>query len=173
MNDIRQQAFTLFSEGDTDGALQLLKQAIQQHPNDTSLVLGLAQLTFQSGHLNDAEQLLTQLPEADQKSHDAKSLAALFQFSRIIVNAPDQAELEAKLQQEPNHLDARYQLAAYLMLHHQIEPAIQCLLESIQIDKNDHHGRAQKLLLDIFSLLQDDHPQLVNHYRRQLQSLLN
>lgn len=173
MDTVRQQAHTLFNEGDTEGALQLLKQALQQHPNDISLVLGLAQLTFQSGHLQEAEQLLAQLPAADQASGEARSLAALFQFSRIVMDAPEQATLVAKLQQDPRHLESLYQLAAYLMLHHQIEPALKCLLESIQIDKNDHNSRAQKLLLDIFTLLQSDHPQLVNHYRRQLQSLLN
>lgn len=173
MNTVRQQAHALFNEGDAEGALQLLKQALQQQPNDASLVLGLAQLTFQSGNLHEAEQLLTQFPETDQASSEARSLAALFQFSRIVMDAPEQTALVAKLQQDPHHLESLYQLAAYLMLHHQIEPALKCLLESIQIDKNDHHGRAQKLLLDIFTLLQSDHPQLVNHYRRQLQSLLN
>lgn len=173
MNAIRQQAHALFNEGDAEGALQILKQALQQHPNDASLVLSLAQLTFQSGHLQEAEQLLAQLSEADQSTQEARSLAALFQFSRIVMDAPEQAALVAKLKQDPHHLESFYQLAAYLMLHHQIEPALKCLLESIQIDKNDHNGRAQKLLLDIFTLLQSDHPQLVNHYRRQLQSLLN
>lgn len=172
IDNLRQQASESFNAGDHDRALQLLKEAVQIEPQNPSLILDLAQLTFQSGNLSEAETLLAQLPEAAKNTREAKTLAAVFQFSQIVIDAPDLETVQATLQQDPKHLESRYQLAAYLMLHHQIEEAMECLITSIQIDKSDHNGRAQQLLLDIFGLLQSDHPQLVNTYRRQLQSLL-
>lgn len=167
-----QQAQQAFSQGLHDEALTLLKQAFESDPNHPTLGLTFARMTFQTGDLAGAQTLLSHLPEDQQQSDEAKNLAALFEFSGLIAEAPTMESLQATLQQNPNDLDALYPLAAYLMLHHQIDDAIACLFHSIRIDKSDHNGRAQQLLLKIFSLLQNDHPQQINAYRRQLQGIL-
>lgn len=167
-----QQAQQAFNQGQHDDALALLKQAIESDPNHPTLGLALARMTFQTGDLSGAQTLLSQLPDDQQQSDEGKNLAALFEFSGLIAEAPTMESLQATLQQDPNDLAALYPLAAYLMLHQKIDDAIACLFHSIRIDKSDHNGRAQQLLLKIFSLLQNDHPQQINAYRRQLQGIL-
>ena len=169
---VSQQAQAAFVAGDHAEALSLLKQAIETDPNHPTWGLDLARMTFQTGRLAKANAILASLPKSQRTTHEAKTLSTLFQFSEIIADAPEMNNLKDTLQQNPNHLESLYQLAAYWMLHHQIEKAMDCLLQSIRFDKTDRGGRAQQLLLAIFTLLQDDHPQQINAYRRQLQGIL-
>ena len=169
---LRQQAQEAFRAGEHDAALAHLREAIQLAPQDASLGLDLARMTFQCGNLKDAQAILAQLPESIQNSADAKALSALFQFSAIIADAPSIETVQASLQQDPNDHESLYHLATYLMLHHQVEEAMGCLLHSIRMDRGYKEERAKQLLLTIFALLQNDHPQLVNAFRRQLQGTL-
>ncbi|AZR81764.1 tetratricopeptide repeat protein [Thiomicrospira sp. S5] len=170
--DLRAQAQQAFAEGDYDRAMQLLGQASQANPNNYRIHLDLAKMYFQRGHVDEAKQLLEKLPDEAKESDEGKSLLALFKFSQMVAEAPDIETVQKNLQANPNDPEALYHLAGYLMLHQQVEEAMNCLLKLFTVDRDFRDGIAKTTLLEIFDLLHQEHPQLVNAYRRKLQNLL-
>lgn len=170
--DLRAQAQQAFAEGDYERATQLLSQAAQANPNNYRVHLDLAKMYFQRGHVDDARQLLEKLPDEARQSDEGKSLMALFKFSQMVAEAPDIETVQNTLQTNPNDAESLYHLAGYLMLHQQVEEAMNCLLKLFTVDRDFRDGIAKTTLLEIFDLLAKDHPQQVNTYRRKLQNLL-
>ncbi|MDG4812163.1 thioredoxin [Hydrogenovibrio sp. 3SP14C1] len=170
--DLRQQAQQAFSAGEYDHAIKLLGEASQANPNNYRIHLDLAKMYFQSGHLDKAETLMEKLPDEAKHSKEGKSLQALFKFTQIVANADDIETVQKTLQNDPNNAEALYHLAGYLMLHNHPEKAMSCLLKLFSVAPDYQDGVAKKTLIEIFEMLQDDHPELVKAYRRQLQNLL-
>ncbi|MDX1796730.1 MAG: thioredoxin [Hydrogenovibrio sp.] len=170
--DLRQQAQQAFAEQQIDRALQLLGEAAQANPNNFRVHLDLAKMYFQTGHVDRAKELMEKLPDEAKASDEGKSLLALFKFTQIVAESDSVEALQQRLQQDPNDAEALYGLSGYLMLHNHPEQAMQTLLKLFMVDREYRDGIAKKTLIEIFEMLQSDHPELVNAYRRKLQGLL-
>jgi len=169
---LRQQAQQTFAQGQHKEAIELLKQAAQANPNNYKVHLDLVKMYLQTGHLDPAQTLFNKLPDEAQKSPEGKEIGLLLKFSNILNQAGDIQHLQQTLKQNPNDPDALYSLAGYLMLHNKIEEALQTLLKLFMVNRDYQEDIARKTLLEIFDALQNDHPQLINNYRRKLQNLL-
>jgi putative thioredoxin len=80
-------------------------------------------------------------------------------------------ELEAKVQSEPNNLQARQDLAIALFASGQQSEAMSHLLESIKIDSSWKENAARTQLLEFFTALGQTHPEVIK-VRRKLSSYL-
>ncbi|MBN2606670.1 MAG: tetratricopeptide repeat protein [Thiotrichales bacterium] len=170
--ELRLQAHDAFAQGQYDQAIQLLGEASKANPNNFRVHLDLCKMYFQSGHLEQAQNLLEKLPDEAKESQDGKSLMALFKFTKIVANVGSLEEIQARLAADQNDCEALYGLSGYLMLNNDPENAMQALLKLFMIDRSYGDNLAQKTLIEIFELLQQDHPELVKAYRRKLQSLM-
>ena len=155
--------------GDLDRALTLLKQANELDPGRPAVITALAQLLTEKGELEQAEQLLKSLPLADRDSPEVAAMLAELEFARA--GGGESAEvLEAKLADNPDDTETRYQLALTLLARKQFEPAMQQLLTIMQKDRQFQDDAARKTLLKTFDMLGDD--PLVTQYRRKMFNLL-
>ena len=91
-------------------------------------------------------------------------------FEGQVADAPPAAELEARLEANPDDNEARAQLALRRVVERDYEAALQLFLELMQKDRQFGDDAGRRGLLQTFELL-GDHP-LVGQYRRRMANLL-
>ena len=84
----------------------------------------------------------------------------------------DPAELEQRIKDNPNDLDALLQMSTYLNAGGNHEAAIKILMQIMVKDKSFNDGAGQKGLIEIFDMLGGENP-LVQTYRRKMFTLLH
>lgn len=162
-----EQIDNLVAEGDSANAEAALGQALQQLPDDSRVLLKLAGLRLDRGDVEGARELVDRLPPDQLDSPGAKSIQARFALSERASDAPEEGELRAAIERDPNDLKARDQLSAVLYARNDIEGAMEQLLEIVKRDRTweDDSGRMQ--LIRMFDALGSSNP-IVQKYRRQL-----
>ncbi len=114
---IRARATEAWQQGRHSEALGLLHEAHLAEPDNHQLTLAYAELKMRQGLLDDAAALIASLPRTVRDEKEAARLSALLEFSLLVKNAPSVTELETAVDNNPDDLEARYQLAA--MLRHE------------------------------------------------------
>ena len=80
-------------------------------------------------------------------------------------------DLKIKIESNPNDMEARQELAVALYGSGEIEEALNCLLESISVNKDWNEEAARKQLLEFFSAIGQLDP-IVVAARKRLSSIL-
>lgn len=167
---VRAEARRREAQGDLEGALDLLRMAAAEDPENPRVLQDYARLAIQAGALDEARSLLERLP-ADVRSEDeVQGLEALLELAETVQDAPEEAALRARLEEDPEDLAAREGLAARLALRGAWREALDQYLEILKRDRGFHDGIGHRGMLRIFTLLGDD--PLVAEYRRKLANWL-
>jgi len=167
-----QRALELDAQGRRSEALQLLEQACKDDPDNPQLPLKYARLCIDDQQMERAGEIIRALPRELREAPEAASLQALLEFSRTITDAPSAAELEATLDEDPKQSEPRYQLAARQVLAGDYDNALGNFMELLKQDRNYRDGAAQRGLLTVFALLDEDDGRIAG-YRRQMFALLH
>lgn len=167
----RDQANALWAEGRLDDALAVLTEANRANPDDPAVLIDIAQIKVEQGDLDSAEEILKSLPKEDTLNAHARQLAARIKFARQAGELPPAAELQARVQENPDDLQARYQLALHQVLKGQNAEAMEQLLYVLRQDRNYADGAARATLIELFDLLGNENPD-VRQYRRKLFALM-
>ncbi|QCU89722.1 tetratricopeptide repeat protein [Thiomicrorhabdus sediminis] len=170
--ELRMQAKAAFHNGAFDEAVELLGEAAKINVNNFRIHLDLVQMYLQTGHLDKGQDLFEKLPDEAKKSPQGKELSGLMHFSEILAGAPDIEQIQQKLAEDQNDIQALMHLAGYLMLHGHAEKSLQALLKAFMVDREFNEGAARKALLQAFDMLGAKAPELVTQYRRKFQSLM-
>ncbi|MFV1983777.1 MAG: tetratricopeptide repeat protein [Thiohalomonadales bacterium] len=171
-NILHQQAIEKIHSGELDNAIELLKKAYQLQPTDLPIKIDLASILFQTNNITDAKSLIESFSQSDQQDNNVKSLLKRIAYQKIVETAPSVSELEVRIKENPNDLEAREQLIANMVITGQYESAMQQLLELIMLEKNTEQTKGKQGLLDVFNLLGNS-GELVKRYRSKMSSLLN
>lgn len=166
---IKGQVDLLLAAGRRSEAIELLQQLIQQEPGNAAIQVELADLLIMDGRSGEAEQIIAALP-ADTAGI-SKPVNRL-QFIALAKDFPDMATLEQSLNQDPDDLTVRYQLAVCLVVDDQIEPALEQLLVVLQKDKEFEDELARKTMIKVFELLGKGDP-IATAYRRKMFAFLH
>jgi putative thioredoxin len=169
---ILQTAMIAYSEGRQEEALGMLNTALAEDPQNAELKINVAKLVANQGDHDSAQALLDSLSMADKELPAAKELAAQLRLASQLKDAGDPAELEQRLQQNPDDLDALYKLSNIYIATSNYEAAFESLLRIMQKDRNFNDDAGRKGLLDLFDILGADNP-LVSKYRRKMFTLLH
>lgn len=136
--------------GDPGGAAQDFATALKLHPENAEALAGLARVYIDSGNSAGAADLIASAPES---MHDHAEIAAVRAQLSLTETAPEPdvtAELAAKVEANPDDLDARLELAKALAAAGNNSAAVDHLLYSINKNRA-HDGEAARLfLLTIF-----------------------
>ena len=165
---LAEEARSAEHRGDRDGALALYRRALEGDPNHPAARLGLGRLLSDS----DADAALAELDRvlpATAERTEADRLAARLRLARE--NGAGDAELRARLQMEPNDLEARLKLARLLAARQEYEAALAHLLEVVKRDRSYEDEAGRKSMLDIFQILGSANP-LTEKYRSELARVL-
>ena len=171
-DELLASAIKLYQSGDIDGAIQGLREAAEADPLSSRIPLTLAKLLMRHGQFEDAEELLLALPEQSRTDNDIADLLAHLGFIRAAESAPYANELLATLEADADAHEARYQLAALLLLNDETEAALEQLLEILQRNPSFNNGIAKRGMSAILNMLGPD-DDIADEYGKQMLSMLH
>jgi putative thioredoxin len=137
------------------------QRVLDERPEDTAALLGLAKSIMLQGRPTEARHILLEIPVSRELS-SAETLSPL-------LDALLQVEASESLSADP--LEAAYNHSLRLFLLGNIPAAMDGLLDVLRQDKRYRDGEARLVLLGIFELLGDDNP-LTRQYRQELASII-
>ena len=110
--------------------------------------------------------------DEEKQQPEAKELITQLKLAQQLQEAGDPNEIEQKLKDNPDDLDALYQMSNIQTASGNYEAAIQMLMKIMQKDRSFKDDAGRKGLIDIFDMLGSDNP-LVQTYRRKMFTLLH
>jgi putative thioredoxin len=161
----------LLGAGEVAGASALVEQARSVDPENPRLVLADASVKAAAGDTREAEALLDRVPLEIHDDPEVAALRAQLRFANVIADAPSEEMLRTRLEADPKDSAARYQLAAHLIIRHDMEGALAELLELLRRDRSYGEDAARKAMLMVFDMLGGESA-LVAHYRSRMLNAL-
>jgi putative thioredoxin len=166
---LRGEAAQRLAQGDADGALALLDQAASGR-HDDAVLADKIEVLLGLERVEEATAVAAQLGPLATQDPRIGALLARLQFAGG--GAADPAALKARVEADPQDLDARLELARLDVAGQRYESALEQLLEIIRRDRKWNGEAGRKTMLAVFDLLGTD-AELVSRYRRQLASALH
>jgi len=151
-------------------AINRLQQAIAAEPDRAELKLDLALALMQAGQSGAAEAELDALPVNLATDARAVRLRSQLDLARTLEGAPALAELQQRVQADPQDWEARDLLGVRLLLGDDPAAGLEQFLGILEKARDWNDGAAKKRLLAAFATLDD--AELVGRYRRRMASLL-
>jgi putative thioredoxin len=159
----------ILAEGDAPRAVSVFRQIRDLAPDDPEVAGGLVRALAAAGELQEAESILATLPdEAAKHPAVARARAAL---ELAAVPPVDTVPIEARINANPDDLDARFELAGARMAAGDRDSAADELLAIIGRDREWNEGAARKRLLQLLEAQGLEDP-WASSQRRRLSALL-
>jgi putative thioredoxin len=165
------QAQKLMTTGDFDGARDLIERVRAEDPSNTRVHLADLQLIVARGAITEALAVIDGLPIELANDPQVIALRGQLGFASTVDGAPSETELAARIDADTRDSRARYQLAAYRVLHGDYEHALDLLLELVRRDRAFEDDAGRKGMLAIFDLLGGS-GDLVARYRAKMMNAL-
>ncbi len=145
-----EQAAESLALGDLGGAAQSFAAALQHDPANTKAIAGLARLYLSAGDPGQALAILDMTPP--EKANDAEivGVRAALELAASAEAAGDTGELALKVANNPDNLQARFDLAEALSARGELEAASEQLLAIIAKQRDWNEDAARRQLLKIF-----------------------
>jgi putative thioredoxin len=155
----------LAKAGDVEGAMAKLRAALERDARHPRALLGLARLLGERGDAPGALALLEKITGGETELAEAEKLAAQLRMGAAA--SSDETALRARIESDPDDLDARIQLGRALAARARHEEALEQLLSAVKRDPRFGDDAARKSMLDLFAVLGGEHP-LTQRYRAEL-----
>jgi putative thioredoxin len=168
---LRASAQTALSAGDTTRAITLLQEALDLDPDYLEIKLDLIAALLQAAEVEEAQKTLELLPLQYREEEAVKTLEAKIELARHQQSAPPLAELAQRVAANPGDLASRHILGAKYAAQGDYASALEQFYEIMKRDRRFEDDVGRRSLLNVFTLLGDDH-QLVQQYRRKMTALL-
>ena len=165
------QANEQLEMGNSQEALQIFGAILQQVPDHTPAISGLAKSFLALGEMERARSVFDTLPEEALKEQDVVALKASLELAEQSADLGDLADLQAKLDANPEDNQAQFDLAVALNGENKREEAVDHLIAVIKRDREWDDDGARKQLLQFFESWGVMDPASV-YGRRQLSSIL-
>ena len=176
-NDLAiEQGKALFSDKNYNEALEVFGKIAQSEPDNVTALSMLANCYLKINEVDLAKEILSNIEGPDkEKNQDymsAKSGIEIFEKAQDNeVDAVDIADLEKKLEENPDNHEIRFNIAMSLMGKGDYENAITQFLFIIEKDRMWNDEAARKNLLEIFNAL-GPADELAIEGRKKLSSIL-
>lgn len=158
--------------GNVQQARMLLANAAMAEPENLAIPRDLAKLLWAEGEGEQALKLLDSLPPEARADAAIAPLYAHLNLAEAARRAPPLDDLNGRITQNPDDLDARYQRAAVLLAADDLSGAMEQLLAITRTDRGFRHDIGRTSLLALFDLLGSVHP-LTRQYRQALSESLH
>jgi len=166
------EAIQAFNEGKQQQALEMLNTALANDPQNSKLKINIAKLVANQNDFESAIALINTLADDEKEQPEVKEILTRIKLANQLKDLGDPAELEQRIKDNPDDLDALLQMSTYLNAGGNHEAAIQILMQIMQKDRSFKDGAGQKGLIEIFDMLGGENP-LVQTYRRKMFTLLH
>lgn len=167
-----EEAMLAYTEGREQEALDMLNSALAKDPQNAGLKINIAKLVANQGDYDSATALIDTLTDEEKDKPEVREMMAQIKLANQLKNAGDPKELEQRLQDNPDDLEALLQMSNYQTASGNYETAMEMLLKIMQKDRTFNEEAGRTGLLDIFNMLGNENP-LVQKYRRKMFTLLH
>ncbi len=171
-DEIMSAAVQAYHEGRKQDALDMMNKALADDPKNAKLKINIAKMVANDGDYESATALIDTLSDEEKDQAEVREMMAQIKLAVKLQQAGDPAEIEQRLKQNPDDLDALLQMSDYLTAAGQFEEAIKILLDIMTKDRSFKDDAGRKGLLEIFEILGAENP-LVKTYRRRMFTLLH
>ncbi|OTA21276.1 thioredoxin [Xenorhabdus beddingii] len=165
-----EQVDDLLTEGKNQEALPLLKELHQENPQDTDIMLLLAQVHLALNHLDEAQKILDIVP-LDMQDERYHVLVEEVKSQQLAADSPEIRQLQQEWANQPENAELAIRLASKLHEVSRNEEALELLLGFLKKDLAAADGAVKKTMMDIISTLGTGDA-LASKYRRHVYSLL-
>jgi putative thioredoxin len=170
--DLLEEAKAALEQGDAQQAAELFSALLHDEPENGDAWGGLIRALMALGQEEQAERALSQVPEKLAEHAEIAGARSALALAREGRAAQSQlASLHARLEADPNDLQARYDLATALNASGEREAAADALLDILRRNRNWNEGAARLQLLKFFEAWGSDEP-VVGSARRRLSAIL-
>ncbi|MBX8803352.1 thioredoxin [Ochrobactrum sp. MR28] len=159
------------AHGEPDQAAQIYAAVLQNVPDNMTALAGLAGCLFDLGDLEKAREVLTRVPEKQKEDPAIRAVEARLALAEQVAHLGNPAELQARLNADPNDHQARFDLAMIANALDKREEAADGLLAIMKADRTWNDDGARKQLLQFFEAWGFKDPATLSG-RRKLSSLL-
>lgn len=164
------EATELLDQGDTAGAVGLLRSAWEESNKLLEITLAYAGALLEANRLDDSEAVLNEVRLVDRDAlHE--QLMAQIELKRVAGKSPEIAALEAELLADEGDHAVRVKLAVQLTTDAHHRDALDHLLTVLRADRDWNNGEAKRLYLDTIASIGKGDP-LAAEYQRKLFSIL-
>lgn len=182
-----EQAQEALAEGDTEGALEKLQQAVAADPANDDARFDYVRLLLQLGHEDDAKVAFAPVIAKADTSRRLGALKMWMDALDFVATSPEgtraQAEFDAKIAANKRDFDARYARARWLMARQRWTDAMDELLEILMRDKGWNDEAARKTYVAVLEIIEPPKAKVadgqippedpvVATYRRRLSSVV-
>jgi putative thioredoxin len=158
----------LIGGGQVAEAISLLESVLAEDPSSQDARLLLVRALIQQHDFVKAREVLAVLPDVHT---EVKSLQQMIAYASAASEYGTVAECETRVQQNPQDLEALYQLGVVLTLDDRFQDAMDRFLQVIAKNKNYGEGKVRQAMLALFEVLGPDH-ELTHQYRRKFANLV-
>lgn len=145
-----EQAKQALTSEDYESAAAIYGQVVSHAPENYDAVGGLARALIGMGHLDEASDVISQVPEENTDNPEIMAAKAALDLANQSAAVGDLDELKSAVTENPGNHQARLDLAVGLFGAGQREEAIDHLVESMKIDKSWNEEAARKQLIQFF-----------------------
>ncbi|WP_439518143.1 thioredoxin [Hydrogenophaga sp.] len=185
--EVEAEALDALAEGDIEGALEKMQQAVQTDPDNDDARFDLVKLLLELGQDDDAKVAFAPViaKAAGVRRLDSLQRWMTARDAQASINDPEAraAELQAAVAANKRDFESRFALAQLLMAFGQWVPAMDELLEILMRDKAWNEDLARKTFIAILDIIEPPKPKVaegqvppedptVATYRRRLSSVV-
>jgi putative thioredoxin len=170
-DELREQARAKHMAGETNEAIMLMTQAIKIDPSNTRVAMDMVQIFIDIGEMEQARGLFNKLPDRDKESNMGKSLIGQLTFADLAAKTEGKDALQARLADNGDDNDARFDLAVCLVAEYDYNAAIDELFTLLQAAPDFREGAAREMIITITNMLAPNDPEQAGQYRQRLANL--
>jgi putative thioredoxin len=157
--------------GDLNQAAQLYGMILQQQPDHSAALIGIAKVFLTAGQPDQAQAALDDVPEADRKGAEYASTLASLKLLTEAAELSETDELAAQVAANPDDHQARFDLAVKYNADGKRVEAAEALVALMKRDRTWNEDGARKKLLELFEAWGPKDPATLRG-RRLLSSVL-
>jgi putative thioredoxin len=159
---------TLLANGKTSEAEASFRLALDTDARADGALVGLATILSERDAADEALALLDRVGPGPRRQ-DADRLAAALRIRQS--GGADEAALRARVDADPNDIEARFALAQVLAASARYDQALEHYLAIVKKDRSFQDDGARKAMIDIFDLLGPGN-EVADRYRSDLAKVL-
>jgi putative thioredoxin len=156
----------VLEDGDADRALSIFDQIAELAPDHPAVLSGRVRALVAAGRHYEAEAAIAALPHEALKDAGVQRAKAALELARAAPPVDDLAPLVAKVNAEPDDLQARFDLANAQMAAGDRDAAADGFLHIIRVERDWNEGAARQQLLKLFEVVGLMDPWVAGQRRR-------
>jgi putative thioredoxin len=169
--ELLEQAKAAIAQNDMDTAAQIYSEILGAEPANVTALAGLARYQVSIGDMEQAKELLAQIPSKEKTHADVVVAQAAIDLAEKAKEAGPVDDLKAKAAADPKDFQTRLDLAMAYWAGDRKQEAIDELLAMIKLDRAWNEGAARQQLLKFFEALGFTDPLSVDG-RKRLSTIL-